>query len=97
LIFDYLTIFKSVEICKILFESLRVSKYVETLQIFGIWLNFTASVLTVSSLSTDVHKLSIYGAAFWILMGRVILIRVWKLVSSGVSTGWIDVFSGGHW
>jgi hypothetical protein len=67
------------------------------LQVSGIWLNFTTLVLTVGSLSTGVHQLSTYGAAFWILMGRVILIRVRKLVSNGVSTGWVGVLSGGHW
>jgi hypothetical protein len=35
-------------------------------------------------------------AAFWIMMGRTLLIRVRKLVSSGVSTGWICVFSSGQ-
>ncbi|KAK2421622.1 hypothetical protein QL285_032232 [Trifolium repens] len=45
------------------------------------------------TLFTGVHQLSTHGAAYWILMGRVILIQVRKLVSSGVSTGWV----GGHW
>jgi hypothetical protein len=35
-------------------------------------------------------------AAFWIMMGRTLSIRARKLVSSGVSTGWICVFSGGQ-
>jgi hypothetical protein len=67
------------------------------LKISCIWLNSTASVLTISSLSTGVHKLSTQGASFWILMGRTLLIRVQKLVSSGISTGWVDVLSDGHW
>jgi hypothetical protein len=67
------------------------------LHISGIWLNFTASVLTVSSISTGVHQLSTYEAAFWIMMSRISLIRVRKSVFSGVSTGWVDVFSGGLW
>jgi hypothetical protein len=28
------------------------------------------------------------------LTGRSLLIQVWELVSSGISTDWVDVFSG---
>jgi hypothetical protein len=34
---------------------------------------------------------------FGILMGRTLLIRVRKLVFSGISTGWVGVFSCDHW
>jgi hypothetical protein len=90
----YLTlwpIFKSVEICRILFESLKASKSVEICRGIVFWLNSTASVLMVGSFPTGVHQLLTHGAAFWILMGRTLLIRVRKLVFSGVSTGWVDV------
>jgi hypothetical protein len=48
-----------------------------------------------SSLSTGVNQFLTQGAAFWILVGRTLLIRVRQLVFSGISTGWIGVFSGG--
>jgi hypothetical protein len=50
-------------------------------------------VLTVSFLFTGVHQLSTQGVAFWILMGRSLLIRVRKLESSGVTMGWVGVCS----
>jgi hypothetical protein len=67
------------------------------LQVFCIWLYSTASVLTAIYLSTNVHQLPTQGVAFWILMGRSLLIRVRKLVSSDVSTSWVGVLFGGHW
>jgi hypothetical protein len=54
-------------------------------------------VLIVSSLFISVHQLSTQRVAYWIMMDRTLLIRVRKLVSSGVSTGWVGVFSDGHW
>ncbi|MCI66955.1 hypothetical protein A2U01_0088213, partial [Trifolium medium] len=41
------------------------------------------------------HKLLTHGAAFWISMGRSLLIRVRELVSSGIFMGRVDAFSGG--
>jgi hypothetical protein len=75
LILDSLTVFKFVEICRILWVAGGFEIYWD-LQVSCIWLNSTASMLTVSSLSTGVHQLSTQWAVFWILMGRALLIRV---------------------
>jgi hypothetical protein len=90
-------VFKSVEICRTLFESLMVFKFVEICR-------FLVSDWTLPhwrwlwvSLYTGVHQLSTEEASFWILMGPALLIRVRQLVSSGISAGWVGVFSGGHW
>jgi hypothetical protein len=41
------------------------------------------------------HQFLAHGAAFWIPMGRSLLIRDRKLVSSGASSGRVVVFFGG--
>jgi hypothetical protein len=41
------------------------------------------------------QQLLIQGVVFWILMGRSLLIRNRELKSSGISSGRIDVCSGG--
>jgi hypothetical protein len=45
----------------------------------------------LGSLFTGIHQLLSQRAASWILMGRALLIRVRKLVSSCVFTSWVDV------
>jgi hypothetical protein len=45
-----------------------------------------------SSLFTGDHQLLTQGAAFWIMTGRALLIRVRELVSNGIYTGWVGVF-----
>jgi hypothetical protein len=66
-------------------ESLRGVQICWDLQGSCIWSTLQHQVLTIGSLPTGVPWPSTFGAASWNLMGRVILIRVRKLVSSGVS------------
>ncbi|PNY01609.1 hypothetical protein L195_g024910 [Trifolium pratense] len=73
LILDSLTASKSVEVCRIRFESLLVSKSVGICR-FPFY-------RCPSSLALR--------AAFWILMGRSLLIRDRELTSSSIFLGWM--------
>jgi hypothetical protein len=88
------------------FESLMVSKSVEICRSLCVWLNSIALFwLFGGGLQAETHmpRLSFFRwsstfdqwVIFWILMGRLILIRDRELDSNGISLGWIVVFFGG--
>jgi hypothetical protein len=82
---------KSVEICRF---------FVCLIDFYRIGINCLEVVcelrlICLGSHSTIVASTLTHGAALWILMGRLILIRDRELVSNCVFMGQVDVFFGG--
>jgi hypothetical protein len=106
--FDSLTVFKSVEICRTLYESPLVSKFVEICRfpvssgplLCQCWLYYLKEdcklrLIYLGLLFIVVHQLLAREATFWILIGRSLLILDWKLAFSGIFLGLVGIFFGG--